>query len=131
MKLINSDYINEKDKNLVELFITSDTHKKYILGINKLTKSVLKLIEVDGIIDDFTRVQRSRKKEVLKIEEVPKDALILWTATGSPLEVKQRLDKMGFKNISYLSLCKYSTLELVEPPFIMDFKEDYANNKER
>ncbi|MCK5293475.1 MAG: hypothetical protein KAJ49_02400 [Arcobacteraceae bacterium] len=51
--IINSNYINEKDKNLVELFINS-SRKKYILGINKLTKSVQKHIEVDGIIDDFS-----------------------------------------------------------------------------
>ena len=131
MNLINTDYVNQKDKEMVELFVSSTTQKKYVLGINKLTKSVLKHIEVDGVIDDFTRVQRSRKKEILKIEEVPLDALILWTATGSPLEVKRRLDKMGFKNISYLSLCKYSDLELVHPPFIMDFKDDYANNQDR
>ncbi|MEA2073364.1 MAG: FkbM family methyltransferase, partial [Campylobacterota bacterium] len=130
MNLLKSDYINQNDKELVQLFVSSSTTKKYILGINKLTKSVQKHIEVDGIIDDFTRVQRSRKKEVLKIEEVPKDALILWTATGSPLEVKHRLDKMGFKHISYLALCKYSTLDLVHPPFIMDFKEDFAKHRE-
>ena len=129
--IINADYINQKDKELVELFINSSSAKKYVLGINKLTKSVLKQVEVDGIIDDFTRVQRSRKKEVFKIEDVPKDAIILWTATGSPLEVKARLDEMDFKHVSYLALCKYSNLDLVDPPFIMDFKEDYSNNKER
>ena len=114
---------------MVELFISSKTTKKYILGINKLTKSVLKHIEVDGIIDDFTRVQSSRKKTVLKIDEVPKDALILSTSTGSPLEVKNTLDKMGFKNINYLSLCKYSSLDLASPPFIDDFKDDFTKNK--
>jgi len=131
MELINSDYINKKDKELVELFITSSTRKKFILGINKLTKSVKKIIEVDGVIDDFTRVQHSRKKEIFKIEDVPRDAIILWTATGSPLEVKQQLDKMGFDNISYLALCKYSTLDLVNPPFIIDFEDDFKNNKEK
>lgn len=128
--LIDTDYVNQKDKELVELFISPSKIKKYILGINKLTKSVLKNIEVDGIIDDFTRVQRSRKKEVLKIEDVPSDAIILWTATGSPLEVKNRLDTLGFKNISYLALCKYSDLNLLSPPFICDFKDDYKNNQE-
>ena len=131
MKLIDTDYINEKDKKLVELFISHAPIKKYILGINKLTKSVLKHIEVDGVIDDFTRVQRSRKKEIFKIEDVEKDALILWTATGSPLEVKRRLDEMGFDNISYLALCKYSAFDLVESPFIMDFEEDYKQNRDR
>ncbi len=126
--IVDLDYINQYEKDLVELFISDKSVKKYILGINKLTKSVLKYIEVDGIIDDFSRVQRSRKKEILKIEEVPKDAIILWTATGSPLEVKNRLDEMGFKNISYLAFFKYSKLELVHPPFITDFYSDYKKN---
>lgn len=129
--LVNFDYINKKDKELVELFISSTSAKKYILGINKLTKSVLKHLEVDGIIDDFSRVQRSRKKEILQIDDVPKDAIILWTSTGSPLEVKRSLDEKGFKNISYLAFYKYSAFDLVEPPFITDFKDDYKNNKHR
>jgi len=131
MQIINRDYVNESDKKLVELFTSSTSIKKYILGINKLTKSVLKFIEVDGIIDDFTRVQRSRKKEILKIGDVPKDALILWTATGSPLQVKQRLDAMGFKHISYLTLCKYTAFDLTPPPFIMDFKKDFESNTQK
>ncbi|WP_419765713.1 MAG: FkbM family methyltransferase [Arcobacter sp.] len=114
---------------MVELFISSKTTNKYILGINKLTKSVLKHIEVAGIIDDFTRVQSSRKKTVLKIEDVPKDALILSTSSGSPLEVKNALEKMGFKNINYLALCKYSELDLVSPDFIADFKDDFIKNR--
>ena len=126
--IISTNYINEKDKKLVELFISSKSRKKYILGINRLTKSVQKHIKVDGIIDDFSRVQRSRKKEILQIDDVAKDAIILWTATGSPLEVKEKLDAMGFENISYLSLVKYSTLDLTPHPFIMDFTEDYTNN---
>ncbi len=129
--MLNFSYINQKDKALVELFISSTSTKKYILGINKLTKSVLKFIEVDGIIDDFSRVQRSRKKEIYKIEEIPKDALILWTSTGSPLEVRDRLNEMGFKNISYLAFFKYSEFDLVEPPFITDFAHDYKNNHEQ
>ncbi|MDQ7068825.1 MAG: FkbM family methyltransferase [Sulfurimonas sp.] len=85
---------------------------------------------MDGIIDDFTRVQSSRQKEILKIEDVPLDAIILWTATGSPLQVKCRLDEMGFKNISYQALCKYSSLKLVLPPFTSDFENDFHNNYE-
>jgi FkbM family methyltransferase len=131
MNLINLDYINQKDKKLVNEFLFSTTRKKYILGINKFTKCVQKYVEVDGIIDDFTRVQSSRKKSILHIDEVSKDALILSTAMGSPLEVKNELDKKGFENINYLAFFKYSNLDLKEPPFICDFKEDYKNNKKR
>jgi FkbM family methyltransferase len=115
----------------VELFVSCPTTKKYVLGINKLTKSVLKFVEVDGIIDDFTRVQRSRKKEIFQIGDVPKDALILWVATGSPLEVKNALDRMGFRNVSYLAFFKYSGFDLFHPPFITDFEDDFKNNSHR
>ncbi|WP_321778176.1 FkbM family methyltransferase [Sulfurimonas sp.] len=130
--LVDFNYINEEDKKLTELFLSSSTpKKKYILGINKLTKSILKHIKVDGIIDDFTRVQSSRKKEILKIEDVPKGAVILSVSTGSPLEVKSKLDAMGFLNFNYLSFFRYSNLPLVPPPFMLDFKEDFLKNKKR
>jgi len=133
MKLVleKSTYINQEDKNIVNSFLLNKSIKKYILGINKYTKAIQKYIEVDGIIDDFTRVQKSRKKEVLSLEQVPKDAIILWTSQGSPLEVKNRLDCQGYKNISYLSLVKYSKLNLPDAPFIVDFKDDFKNNYEQ
>lgn len=131
MNVINFDYINYHDKNLVEQFCHDSSVKKYILGINKLTKSVQKHIEVDGTIDDFTRVQRSRKKTVLKIEEVPKDSIILSVSTGSPLEVIEKLDEMGFTHINYLALYHYSDLELTAPPFMEDFKSDFQNYHDR
>ncbi len=129
MDLIDIDYINEKDYKLVQEFINSTTRKKFILGINKLTKSVQKYVEVDGIIDDFTRVHSSRKKSIYKIEDVPNDALILSTSSGSPLEVKEGLDVRGFENINYLAFYKYSNYDLAKPPFITDFKEDYKKIK--
>jgi len=38
---------------------------------------------------------------------------------------------MGFKNISYLSFVKYTALDLVDPPFIMDFESDFTQNTEQ
>ncbi len=132
MNLIETTFINERDKALVEEFISSPTRKKFIIGINRLTKSVQKYVELDGIIDDFTRIQSSRKKKnIYQIDEVPNDALILSTSTGSPLEVKEGLDSKGFENINYLSFFKYSDFDLAKPPFITDFEEDYKKNKEK
>nr|WP_321265421.1 FkbM family methyltransferase [uncultured Sulfurimonas sp.] len=129
--LVIFNYVNEKDKRLTELFLSSSTStKKYILGINKLSKSVLKHIEVDGIIDDFSRVQRSRKKSVLSIDEVTKDSIILCASMGSPLEVKNTLDAKGYTNFNYLSFYRYSKLDLVAPPFILDFEEDFKNHRD-
>jgi FkbM family methyltransferase len=128
--LIDFNYVNEYEKELIKQFIISKKIKKYILGINKFTKSVLKHIEVDGIIDDFTRVQSSRKKEILKIEDIEKEnTIILSVSTGSPLEVQNRLNEIGYRNFNYLLFYKYSNFELASPPFIADFEEDYKNNK--
>ncbi len=129
--LVDFNYINEEDKKLTELFLSSSSTKKYILGINKLTKSILKHVEVDGIIDDFSRVQRSRKKEILSIDEVPKGSIILSVSTGSPLEVKSKLDEMGFRHFNYLAFFRYSKLDLVSPPFMLDFEDDFRQNRDR
>lgn len=127
MNLIDYSYVNEKDKNLVNEFISSN-RKKYIIGINKFTKQVLKYVEVDGVVDDFTRVQSSRKKDILKIDEVPSDALLLSVATGSPQELNKALDEKGFEYFNYLAFYKYSSFELKAPPFMEDFKEDFLSN---
>lgn len=130
MKLVGFDYENKKDKELSKLFINSKNIKKYILGINKLGKSVLKHLEVDGVIDDFTRKQTSRKKSILNIKDIEKEnSIILVTASGSPLEVKNYLDTNGYTHFSYLSFLRYSKLELAPPPFILDFEKDFLENK--
>ena len=38
---------------------------------------------------------------------------------------------MGFKHLSYLAFFKYSKLNLVHPPFITDFEEDFKNNRDK
>lgn len=38
---------------------------------------------------------------------------------------------MGFKHISYQSLIKYSSLDLLSPPFIDDFEDDFSKNYEK
>ncbi|MGP2655512.1 FkbM family methyltransferase [Malaciobacter sp. WC5094] len=132
MKLVDFDYENKKDKELIQLFINSKDIKKYILGINKFGKAVIKHIHVDGIIDDFTRVQSSKKKDILKIEDIPKEnSIILSASTGSPLEVKNKLDELGYKNFNYLSFYYYSGFQLPSPIFMGDFKDDFSKNKDK
>ncbi len=129
MNLVGIDYVNQNDKLLVQKFVDDYDVPKFILGINKLGKAVQEYVRVEGVIDDFTRVQSSRKKDVYSIEEVPKEAIILSVATGSPLEVKKYLDDNGYIHLNYLSLFRYSWLDLVEPPFMLDFRQDFLENE--
>ncbi len=50
--IVDFDYVNQRDKELTKLFISPSKTKKYILGINKLTRSVQKHLKIDGIIDN-------------------------------------------------------------------------------
>jgi FkbM family methyltransferase len=132
LNLINTTYCNNIDKEFTYEFMYNTNIKKYILGVNKFTKSILNHLEVDGIIDDFTRVQNSKKKKnILNINDVSNDALILVTSMGSPLEVQTYLDKLHYKNFHYFGFYKYCDFILAKPPFICDFEDDYkANNKQ-
>ncbi len=129
MNLIGFDYINQKDFELTNRFLNDKNTKKYILGINKYTKAIAKQVQVDGIIDDFTRIQSSKKKKILKIEDVPKDCIILSTSSGSPLEVQNKLNSMGYTNFNYFSFYKMSKLDLQAPMFMDDFENDFKNHE--
>ncbi len=128
INIANTDHINQKDAQLTRLFVSSTKVRKYILGVNKFTKSVQKYVRVDGVVDDFTRVQTSRNKNILHIDDIPKDAIVLVVSTASVLEVAQKLDDMGIDNLNYTSFYRFATFDLVAPPFMVDFADDFANN---
>lgn len=130
MNLMKFDYVNENDKSIAESFVKSSGIKKYVLGRNKYSADILKNMEVDGIIDDFTDEHFFNGKEVYKMEEVEKDSLVVSATMGAPLTAKRKLDKLGIKNIDYFAFYKYSGQDLCAPPFIMDFEEDFTANYE-
>ncbi len=129
--IVTTDHINQKDAQLTRLFVSSTKVRKYILGVNKFTKSVQKYVRVDGVVDDFTRVQTSRNKDILHIDDIPKDAIVLVVSTASPLEVAQKLDDMGVDNLNYTSFYRFADLDLVAPPFMVDFADDFRVNRDK
>ncbi|RLA73853.1 MAG: FkbM family methyltransferase [Epsilonproteobacteria bacterium] len=129
--IVNTDHINQKDVELTRLFVSSTKVPKYILGVNKLTKSVQKYVRVDGVVDDFTRVQTSRNKAILDIDDIAKDGIVIVVSTASPLEVAQKLDDMGIDNLNYTSFYRYATFKLIAPPFMIDFADDFARNRDK
>ena len=47
MNLVGFNFVNKRDEQLTNDFLNNPNIKKYILGINKLSKSVLKHIKVE------------------------------------------------------------------------------------
>lgn len=56
MQLVDFDYINQNEEALTQRFLSCRSVKKYILGINKLTKSVLR--HVEEVIKNFPDFQK-------------------------------------------------------------------------
>jgi len=88
-------------------------------------------VRVDGVVDDFTRVQTTKNRNILHIDDIPKDAIVLVVSTASPLEVAQKLDDMRVDNLNYTSFYRFADLDLVAPSFMVDFADDFANNLDK
>lgn len=130
--MLNKDftYTNSTDAQNTKNFIESKKIKKYVLGRNKWSKSIISQIKVDGVIDDFTDDKFFENLPIYKMNAIQKDNSIVVSATmGGPKTAKRKLDELGVVNIDYFAFYKYSNLLLTPPPFIEDFKEDYLNNQ--
>jgi FkbM family methyltransferase len=103
---------------------------KYILGRNVYTQSLIELIKVDGVIDDFTSEHTFHGLPIKKAQDVEKNALILNASGGRPLSAKRHLDELGLQNLDYFSFLKYSGLQsLVPVAFNEGFSRDFFEHE--
>ncbi|WP_421548530.1 FkbM family methyltransferase [Pseudomonas sp. QD4] len=132
-KLKNSDQIaeNEIAKKFCAEFCSASSSLKYVLGRNIYAESVAKHVNVDGFIDDYTRDSQYLGAPVVKMADVPKDALVLNVAGGSPLSAKNRLDKADLRNLDYFSFYRNSGLSLTQIRFNEDFGDEFSANEKR
>lgn len=112
MLKINKNYKNEKAIEFCNEFIHSK-RPKYIFGRNELAKSIANVIEIDGFIDDFTNDKYFLGKPIVKIEDVPSEALVVVVVIGKPLIAEKRVAKFQFDFIDYFSFYKYSGLKII------------------
>jgi FkbM family methyltransferase len=130
MKLESFNYINKIDKQICKDFL-NPINQRFVLGRNKWSKSIISLINIDGVIDDYTEDNTFEGCQVYKMTEVPKNAIVVSATMGGPKTAKIKLDALEIKNVDYFAFYRYSNLELCKPPFLDDFKDDYLANKEQ
>ena len=112
-------------------FIKNNKRPKFILGCNVYAKQVIKAVELDGVIDDFTENTRYNGLPVFKLNEVPKDSLVLVLSGGNTLSALKNVRDTGLCAIDYFSFYRYSGLDLQEPIFNQGFKFEYEMNIEK
>jgi len=111
-KIINKkDSILKKTKKLTEVLYKKNT-SRYILGINDLTDELLVYFEknqldIEGIIDDFTRDKIYKGYQIVKMLDIPnKNSFIIsCVVDGKVVQICDKLVNSGFKNfITYFHL---------------------------
>ncbi|MCM8796075.1 MAG: FkbM family methyltransferase [Candidatus Omnitrophica bacterium] len=121
-------------RELCSLFRENNNIPKFIYGINEYALSIIEKCEISGFIDDFREEKEFMGKPILRLEEVPKDSIIISAIVGIiPITIKKRLQKAGFKHLDYFSFCRYSGLKL-NRNFLFDFEDfkiDFEKNIEK
>lgn len=111
-------------------FCSNASDPKYILGRNLYAASVAKHIKIDGFVDDYTSDNGYLGCPVIKLADVPKNALVLNVAGGRPLSARRRLDEAGLRNLDYFAFYKLSGFPLTPMRFNEGFEEEFNANKE-
>lgn len=112
-------------------FLNNKTIPKFVLGRNIYSEALARILKLDGIIDDFTTDQFCYDLPIFKIDEVPKNALVINVSGGKPLSVKQKLNKANINNIDYFAFYKITNLSLPEIRFNEGFQKEFLDNHQK
>ena len=82
---------------------------KYILRRNFYAFSLLKCLNVDGIIDDFSKEEFFCEKRIYKTDCINKDSLIVVASGGATMAIVEKL-----KNEVYKYVLDYFTFPLIQ-----------------
>lgn len=126
---IASSSFDQKLKQFCNNFINSN-NPKYIFGRNEFAESIARHIHIDGYIDEYTTETKYLNKPIVKIDEIPENALVvIAVAIGKPLVAEKKALQHKLNFIDYYSFLKYSGLELEKIPFWEGFTEDFSSNR--
>lgn len=133
-ELLDHHHVDKEAVDFCNLFIKKDNVPKFIYGINEYALSITKALRIDGFIDDFRQEKEFKGIPIVRLEDVPLDALVVTAIVGIiPVSIKKRVRNRGLRHIDYFSFCRYSGLD-INKKFLFDFKEfkeDFFKNKDR
>lgn len=116
-------------KSFYENFIKTDQNiKRYVFGINQYADSVAKVADIDGYIDQYTDKSSYNGKPVVKLENLPKESLVVSSVTNSrPKTAILKIDEAGIQNhIDYFAFADASDGKVPQLSCITDMRIDYG-----
>lgn len=131
LKNPSTDSTLDEVKQFCTEFCHSESQPKYILGRNIYAECVAGQVNLSGFIDDYTNDKNYLGLSIVKLDDVPKNALVLNVAGGRPLSASKRLSEAGLRNLDYFSFYRFSGLSLIEMRFNEGFSEEYSDHQEQ
>lgn len=128
--IIRDVFKNLKALRFCQNFVKKDA-KRYIFGRNERTQAIINHIKVDGIIDDFTSESEFCGVAVVKLENIPNNAMVVSTSIGRPLASEKRMGQFQFEYIDYYSFYKYSYFPLENITYWDGMVEDIKINYDK
>ncbi|HON59603.1 MAG TPA: FkbM family methyltransferase [Smithella sp.] len=113
-------------------FVGEKTRPRYVMGRNEYAVSIARRVDLDGFIDDFTQEMEFLGKPILKMDDVPKDSLVVSAVIFVvPLTAMKKLQARGLESLDYFRFLKYSGLALKEISFLTESRRDLENHFEK
>lgn len=105
--------------------------KRYIFGRNVYAADVVRQLNLDGVVDDFTEDTAYLGLPVIKSGDLPAGALVLALSGGYALTVKDKLAKLDVWALDYFAFRRWSGLALAEVVFNEQFAKDFQAHQDR
>jgi len=121
---------NESGIELCDKFLNSNS-PKYIFGRNIYAEKVLSHVNIDGFIDDFYEENFYLDKRVVRLKDVPQDAIVLVLSAGRPFTAIERVKEYNLEYIDYFTFFKYAEFNLTDIMFNESFATKFYQNKDK
>lgn len=125
------EHVTSQKNDLIDLFLSSDrTIKRYIIGKNDESRTVLNNGIIDGVIDDAALPDTIWLGiPCVKMASIEKDSIVINCSTSiSPVAVIKSLKKAGLNRIiNYGNLMNYSSA-FSKPWFVIEMEKSLLEN---
>lgn len=121
----------QRASELCAAFLQSPPEKRFVMGLNVYADAVAAKIDVAGFVDDFSSDKSYKGRPILRINDLPADAMVLAVSGGRPLTVRKLLDDRNISNIDYFALHRWGGLDLPEAVFNEGFRQEFEASRDK
>ena len=111
-------------------FLDAPPSKRFLFGATPYAESLLKSIEVGGILDDRIAAGKFAGTRVVRLRDCPSDALVVSTILGRIRTAHTQLQQRSIRYCDLFTFCRCSGMALPEMRFVTGFREDAQQNAE-